>query len=210
MKALLVLITFLFSHFAMASILEDHLGSKQIEGVTLSQSATFNGQTELKMVGAGLRKKKVLVASVNVYVVQLFLSSPDAFSRTDSSALSSAVKSSTAAIQLTFVRDVPADKIQTSFVDALQANKVNVQEADVKDFLSAVSNSGDAQSGKNLTIVVSKDSAGNETLTYEDNVGKVSTVKGQPGLSQKVLSIWLGIPADAQLGDTKTQILSGN
>lgn len=213
MKTAVLAFSLLISQFAFGSVLNSTLGTKQIEGVTLAQSAKFTSSTgavDLKMVGAGLRKKKVLMMTVNVYVAQLFLSSPDRFTRTDSQALSSAASSNIAAIQLTFVRDVPADKVQTSFMDALQANNVNVQAADVKEFLAAVTNSGDAKAGKNLTIVASRDSAGNESVVYEDTVGKVSTIKGSAGLSQKILSIWLGTPADNELGQTKAQILSGN
>jgi hypothetical protein len=212
MKSLIVLSTLLFSQAAFSGVLQTQAGTKQMEGITLSKSATYSsgtGNVELQMVGAGLRKKKVLVVTAKVYVAQLFLSSPQAFKRTDSEALASASSSQVAAMQLTFLRDVEAAKVQTSFVDALQANNVNTQQADVRDFLAAVNNSGDAKAGKNLTIVVSKDSAGNETLIYEDTVGKVSTVKGTPGLSQKVLSIWLGRPADKELGEAKAQILSG-
>ncbi|MES3038542.1 MAG: chalcone isomerase family protein [Bdellovibrionota bacterium] len=206
MKIAALLTSLLVASFAQASIITNELGAKKIENVTLSTAGTYQ-TTKMEMVGAGLRKKKVLAMKANVYVAQVFLSSPESFVRTADAAAKTAALSQVAAVQLTFLRAVEAEKVQTSFLDALVANNIDTNAADVKAFLAAVANGGEAESKKTMTILIQKNQ-GSETLVYEDTAGKVTKVAGNEGLGLKVLSIWLGTPADAELGDCKNQILA--
>lgn len=197
--------------FAEASLLKLEKGSRAIQGVNISKSADATiDQTSVHLgtVGGGLRWKKVLLAKVNVYVAQLLVSSPERFVKKDKEALKSLDDSETVAIQLTFLRTVDAPTVQSSFRDALSVNKVDMGTDAIKQFLSAVKNGGDATSGNSLTILVHKHSDGSETLIYEDSAAKQTVIKGDKGLTQKILSIWLGTPADDGVGSCKSDLLA--
>lgn len=196
---------------AQAGILQLEKGTRSVEGINISKSAqvTLNGKTDtLGTVGAGLRWKKVLLAKVKVYVAQVMVSSPDRFVKKDHDALKSLDDSETVAIQLTFLRTVDAATVQSSFHEALSVNNVDMNNEAIKNFLTAVSQGGDATSGNNLTVVIQKHSDGSESLVYEDSTGKQSKVDGAKGLTQKIMSMWLGTPADAGVASLKSDILS--
>jgi hypothetical protein len=76
--------------------------------------------------------------------------------------------------------------------------------------LDAVSAGGDASQGKALTIVLQHLPSGQEAVTYEDTAGKTSTIVSGQGLVKKILSIWLGNPADSGLGKLKKTLIEGN
>ncbi|MGE5086119.1 MAG: hypothetical protein ACM3MG_07425 [Bacillota bacterium] len=201
----------LSTSMANAGLLKMEKGTRAIEGVNVSKSAeaTLNGKSEsLGTIGAGLRWKKVLLAKVKVYVAQLLLSSPDRFVKKDKDALKSLDDSEIAAIQLTFLRTVDAATVQTSFHEALTANKIDMTNEAIKKFLAAVDQGGDATSGNSLTILIQKHSDGSETLIYEDCNGKQSVIDGDKGLTQKIMSIWLGTPADPGVASLKSDLLS--
>jgi len=198
---------------AQASILKLEKGSRAIEGVNISKSAeaSLDGQTlHLETVGGGLRWKKVLFAKVKVYVAQLLVSSPDRFVKKDKDALKSLDDSDTVALQMTFLRTVDAATVQSSFRDALLANKVDLNNDSIKNFLNAVKSGGDANSGSSLTILIEKHKDGSESLVYEDSLNKQTKVTSDKGLTQKILSIWLGVPADDGLASLKSDLLANN
>ncbi|MEK2643900.1 chalcone isomerase family protein [Bdellovibrio sp. BCCA] len=196
---------------AHASVLKMEKGPRSIEGVNISKSAVATiekTETQLGTVGAGLRWKKVLFSKVKVYVAELLVSSPQRFVKKGSEALKSLDDSDVVAIRMTFLRTVEADKVQTSFRDALSANKVDTTTPSIKTFLGAVSKGGDAASGGHLTILVKKHSDGSETLIYEDTAGKQTVLVGERGMTQKIFSIWLGIPADDGVASLKNDLLT--
>lgn len=197
--------------FAQASLLKLEKGTRSVEGVNISKSAeaTLGDQSvHLGTVGSGLRWKKILLAKVKVYVAQLMVESPERFVKKDKEALKSLDDSNTVAIQLTFLRTVDAPTVQSSFRDALAANKVDLASDAVKNFLNAVKNGGDATSGNSLTILIQKHSDGSETLVYEDSAGKQTQIKGDKGLTQKILAIWLGTPSDEGVASCKADLLA--
>lgn len=199
------------SSMAQASLLKLEKGARSIQGVNISRSAeaTIDAQTiHLGTVGAGLRWKKILLTKVNVYVAQLLLENPERFVKTDKDALKSLEDSNTVAIQLTFLRTVDAPTVQSSLRQALLINKVDLNNESVKAFLDAVKNGGDATSGNNMTIVLQKHSDGSETLVYEDSMNKQAEIKSDKGLTQKILAIWLGNPADEGVASCKSDLLS--
>lgn len=194
-----------------AALLQMEQGTRTIEGVNIAKSAQGkldSKKIELGSVGAGLRWKKVLLMKVKVYVAQLLISSPERFVRKSTEALKSLDDSESVAIQLSFLRSVDADTVQSSFRDALSANKVDMQNPSVKAFLDAVRLGGDADAGSSLTILVTKHSDGSESLIYEDTAGHLTRINGDKGLSQKVFSIWLGTPADDGVASLKNDILN--
>ncbi|MFM6928313.1 MAG: chalcone isomerase family protein [Bdellovibrio sp.] len=201
----------LSTSMAYASLLKMEKGTRSIEGVNVSKSAeaTVNGKSaELGTIGAGLRWKKILLSKVKVYVAQVLLSSPDRFVKKDKDALKSLDDSEIVAIQLTFLRTVDAATVQTSFHEALSVNKIDMTNESLKKFLAVVDQGGDATSGNSLTILIQKHSDGSESLIYEDCNGKQSQVDGDKGFTQKIMSIWLGTPADAGVASLKSDILS--
>ncbi|HEX7675192.1 MAG TPA: hypothetical protein VF412_13540 [Bdellovibrio sp.] len=199
--------------FAQASLLTLDKGARAIEGVNISKGAhatVDQTKVDLVTVGGGLRWKKVLLVKVKVYVAQLMMTSPDRFVKKDKEALKSLDDSDTVAIQLAFLRTVDAATVQSSFRDALSANKVDMTSGAVKTFLNAVKNGGDATSGGTLTILIHKHSDGSETLVYEDSAAKQTVIKGDKGLTQKILAIWLGVPSDDGVASLKSDLLSSN
>jgi hypothetical protein len=198
---------------AQAGVLKLEPGTKSNNGINVSKggTATVDGKTyDVTTVGAGLRSKKVLLANVKVYVAQLLVSSPERFSHKDDDALKSLDDSQTVAIQMTFLRSVDAAKVQVSFREALDVNKVNTGAEDIKKFLAAVNNGGDANADKALTIVISKNSDGSETLVYEDTAGHQTVVAGTKGLTQKIFAIWLGVPSDDGVSKLKNDLIHGS
>ncbi|WP_374001053.1 chalcone isomerase family protein [Bdellovibrio bacteriovorus] len=194
-----------------AALLQLEKGTRTIEGVNVAKSAQGaldNKKIELGSVGAGLRWKKVLLMKVKVYVAQLLISSPERFVRKSTEALKSLEDSESVAIQLSFLRSVDADTVQSSFRDALSANKVDMQNPSVKTFLDAVRMGGDADAGASLTILVTKHSDGSESLIYEDTAGHQTRINGDKGLAHKIFSIWLGTPADDGVASLKNDILN--
>lgn len=183
---------------------------KKIENVSILPNAhltTTAGQFSLNSVGSGLRTKKVLMAKVKVYVAQLLVTNANRFSTAPEMALASLDDSDTVVMNLTFLRRVEAEKVRTSFLEALNINKVSLTSSAIADFLKAVETSGDALEGKTFVVAIHKNSDGTEILTFEDSLGKVTTIKGEKGLTNSIFSMWLGIPADDGLATLKEQLL---
>lgn len=208
-----LVMTSLFATSAFAGLVTTTKASgKSVEGVSVAQEANVNLNNQaipVSVIGAGLRTKKVLIAKVKVYVAELLSSDASKFVRADGKALASLEESRTIALRMTFLRDVEAEKVQTSFKEALATNQVNTNDAAVSQFLAAVSNGGEAKSGKSLVIVTQKNADGSESVSYEDTNGKVTTVAGTKGLSAKIMSIWLGKPSDDGVANLKAQIIQG-
>lgn len=194
---------------SFADLLTKELSGKENSGVKLSKSASVKVDqynVNLTQVGAGLRTKKVLVANVKVYTAEVFVSDANVVVKKDAELLSSVAASKTAVVQLTFLRDVEADKVQVSFRDALVANKIDINSAEVTKLFSYMVAGGEAKTGKTMTFVTNKNSDGTETLYFEDTNGKVGTVVGKD-LTKNIFSMWLGVPADDGLTKLKEELL---
>lgn len=204
------LFTLLLSVNSGAALLTSEGAGEKIEKISLATSgtATVEGETvKLTSAGAGLRTKKVLFVNVKVYVGQLYLASPETFKKTETEALTSLKDQKAVAVQLHFLRDVDADNVQKSFKEALKVNKVDLEDASVKQFLDSVSKGGEAKEGKALTILGFKMKDGNEAVFYETTSGNLSEIKGPAGFIEKIFSIWLGKPADDGVGNLKKAFL---
>lgn len=195
---------------SFAAVLTTSGTGPKLENINLplTASATTEGQTStLTAIGAGLRSKKVVFVNVKVYVGQLLVSNPESFKKNDAEALASLKNQKAVAMQLHFLRNVDAEKVQSSFVEALKTNKVNTDDAGVKQFLASVAQGGEAKEGKALTILGTKLTDTSEVVSYETTSGTVSEIKGGPGLIEKIFSIWLGKPADDGVADLKKSLL---
>ncbi len=201
-----------FPAIAFAGLLSLEPSGKTIENVAIAKSATAkiaDRSIHLQTVGAGLRSKRVAIVNVKVYVTKLMLSDAAHYVRTETDALNSAAEVSSAAIKLDFLRSVDAQTVQLAFRDSLIANQVDLNDTGIKAFLDAVSAGGNADQGKALTLVLEHLQDGQEAVTYEDTAGKSTTIVSGQGLAKKILSIWLGKPADAGLGNLKKSLIQG-
>lgn len=202
----------LVTNFAFANVLNVETSDKSIEGVKLVRSATLAtdaGDVKLDYIGAGLRTKKVLVANVKVYVAQVLADNAGKFVRTNDGAMKSMEDMNVVAFTLTFLRDVDGPTVSKAFQDSFDANDVDSDNAGVAAFLKAVSVSGQADSGKTMSIVVRKINATTTEVTYEATNGKVSKVNGDASVFNSITSIWLGHSADNGLAVLKSAILKG-
>ncbi len=213
MKQLLITLALIASVSAKASLLTYEAGTLQLNGVNLNKTATINdaagAPTALKMdlLGAGLRSKTVLIVEAKVYVAQLFSDNKAGFSR-DANALTSLVKnSSRIALKINMLRTVSAVSLAQSFREALQANGY-VIDTELTNILALFEKSAEATSGKSLSLLMKKDATANKVnVYYEDTTGKTQSVVAAPEVMIKILSIWLGKPADSGLEKLKASLL---
>jgi hypothetical protein len=201
-----------FASTAFADLLTLKPGTVVKNGVNISTgaTATVNGKTyDLTTVGSGLRNK-VVVFNIAVYIAQVMVSDASRYVKTDAGALPSLDNEKQVAIRLTFLRDVDAATVATSFQDALDANKISGKDTDINNFMTVVNKGGDAKTSASLTIFMSKNDDGSETLAYENANGTTQTtvITGQKDLTHKIMSIWLGtVSEDAGLKALKAEIL---
>jgi hypothetical protein len=213
MKKMLFALVMAASVGSQAALLSFEAGNQQLNGVVLNKTATINdakgAPTALKMdlLGAGLRSKTVLVVEAKVYTLQLFSDNKAGFVR-DSSALASLTKNSTrVALKIDMLRTVSAGSLAGSFKEALEANGHTI-DAELTKILGLFEKSAEATQGKSITLLMTKDTAANKTnLYYEDTKGTLQSVVASNEVMSKILSIWLGTPADDGLAKLKAALL---
>lgn len=211
MKNILFISVFAFAMVSQAALLTYENGVKSMNGINLKKSAKINDRdgkpTELKMelVGAGLRQK-TLVTTMKVYVAQLFSDNKAGFNRDANSALTSLVQNSNrVALKIDMLRTVSSASLVESFKEALEANNISL-DSDLNNALTLMESAADGMFGKSITLLMVKDN--NKTnLFYEDTNGDVKSMMGSADMMQKIMSIWLGKPADDGLAELKTQLL---
>ena len=207
MKSIIGSFVLLVGLSANAGLLTLTAGNKQLEGVTLNQSAQITGsESKMSLIGAGLRSKTVLFVATKVYVAELFSNEAAKYSR-DNNALKSLETATVTAVRLTFLRGVDAATVASSYREALAANSVNLKDPAIVAFLNNVEAGGDAANGKSFVILLIQTKEGGTNLYYEDTNGKQSVVQGPRALQQQILSIWLGASADAGLEKLKKSLL---
>lgn len=202
----------LYSGLAHADFITLKPGTELKQGVNISTGATAavgDASYELTTVGSGLRKKKVVLIPIKVYIAQLMVADQARYVKTADGALPSIDNQTTVAMHLTFLRDVPASNIKESFQASLDANGVPAADPDIAKFMSLVDEAGAAETNGSLTILITKSADGSESLALENDTGTavLKTMKGSKGLSHKLMSIWLGVPADAYLTELKAELL---
>jgi hypothetical protein len=212
----IVLGLMLLSSTSFASVTTAVGEVKKIENVSIAKTVKAKVETKevtLTTIGAALRKKRPvkILPAVKVYVVQVASSQPEKFVRSADQALASFDTSDFVAVKLTFVRDVEAAKVSVAFRDALSANSVNLRNPEIVNFLKAVDQAGEAKAGKDLTILMVKNTDGTETVLFENNRDEVSNIKGPKGFSKNILSMWYGntVDGDDELAAAKKDLISG-
>lgn len=212
MKKIIMAATLFVATLAQANLLTYEQGSLQLEAVNLNKSAAINDQkgqpTTLKMdlLGAGLRAKTVLFVSAKVYIAQLFSDNKQAFSR-DANALKSLVDNSkSVALKISMLRTVSASTLSVSFKEALSANGYAI-DTDLSAMLSIVEKGADGLQGKDLTLLMIKGADGKTNVYYEDSKGDQKSFVGSADVMTKIMSIWLGTPADNGLKNLKESLI---
>jgi hypothetical protein len=102
---------------------------------------------------------------------------------------------------------VDTESVQKSFKEAFMANKIDIEDNSIKQFLEYVAKGGEAKEGNAISILGVHRKDGAEVIYYETNDGKVAEIKGSTGLIEKVFSIWLGKPADEGVANLKKSLL---
>jgi hypothetical protein len=200
----------LFCPIASAGVLSVTPGAKEIEKVKVSTEAKAKvGDRSyiLKVVGAGLRYKKIALFKADVYVGELMMDAPEKFVRTIEGALGSLAQQKAVAIRMSFLRDVEGKKVSSSFEDGLEENKVSLDSANVKAFLEAVKGGGESKKGTTLVVLGEKLAGGKEAVSWEDANGKLTTISGDAGLVKTIFSIWLGEIDDSGLESWREETL---
>lgn len=212
MKHLLLALFGACSISVSADIIKLNPGSGEIEGVNVATGATVahDGQEhQLTTVGAGLRRSKVFgPVAIKVYVGQLMVADSTHFEKSAERALQSMDRQSRLIMRLTFLRDVPSEKMVESFTDSLVANGLSPDEAEISRFMNLIRATGDVDKNTSITLFVTRNEDGSETLIYE--------VSGRPPFNPEVMSaqflnrmasLWLGQPSDEGLKDFKSDLL---
>lgn len=180
-------------------------GATTLEGVTLSSSGHTKEGQPLQFVGAGLRSKKVLMVPVKVYVGELLATTPAQLKKTDP--LATLTAAAPVMMRLHFLREVEGEKVQSSFKEALIANKVDLQKPEIQKFLNAVRSGGEVKKSGILSIYGAKKADGTEVIIYEDANAKATPIEGGAGFLKEIFAIWLGTPSDEGVAKLKTELL---
>lgn len=169
-------------------------GTEKFNDVTLTKTLELDDfdQIKLKAVGHALRSKKIAFMNFEVYVGEVLVPTDMTWNQK----MSEYVSASPAGIQMTFLRDVPADKMITAFDDSLKENNVNLKSEPIEAFLAAVKKVGDLKENDVFLIVRKKAEKADQVLVMI--VGRTKEViSGPSGWSDDILKIWGGKPADA-------------
>lgn len=192
-----------------AGILTKESGSKEIAGVKLATRAQLSYKSQiavLEPVAAALRTKKVILVNVNVYVGEIYKSSGVIVDKTADKVVASLLQQPTVVIQLTFLRDVDAEKVMHSFKEALEKNKADLNTAGIKSVLDKVTQGGEVKKGQTLTFVIQKSGDKDHTLAFENNKGDVVEISGSENV-KSILLMWFGETTDSGLQKFKEDLL---
>jgi hypothetical protein len=169
--------------------------------VAIAGRGTLRGDRDypLYLTGAGIRRKKVLIVTVPVYVLASYAS--DQGVKTSDGIFRSQAK----ALRLTLLRDVSADQLRDSFKEAMKVNGVAVENDSFWSQLFARLDS-DVSAGEIITFASVTDDEGMDHLIVAGR--KTLTAKGV-GLGNQFWRMWLGIPVDDGVAELKRSLVSG-
>jgi hypothetical protein len=194
---------------AEANPWESSESGKVIEGVKLSGSlkGTIEGSSlNLKTVGSALRVKKVLFVKAKVYVGELFFSEPEKFKRSKEEALSSIHSAESAAVRLTFLRDVDAKSFRNAFMDGWKENGISEKDPWVINFLQKISLLGELKKGTQLLLVAAKTKNG-EVILVDNQQGFSLLLPSKPTDRTTLFSLWLGKASDSGIEDFQKELI---
>lgn len=205
----------LSSNSALAASLKTETTSIAFEDAKLVKSVTLQNddKTESLMtaVSHGLRKKAVFgLVPVRVYVLQLLAAKPEKLVRTENGFLPSLKEAGPVQLHLTFVRNLPGEKISDSFKDGLSANAIDVKHlsSELTQVLKDITAVTEFKENETFSLTFSwaADNAA-ATVYLTDASLKMKTVAGPKIFADQLLSIWFGKTADSKLENLKKELI---
>lgn len=196
-----------------AATLKTETTTKVFENAKLVKSVTLIGDDKseslMSHVSHGLRKKAVFgLVPVNVYVIQVLAAKPEKLVKTEEGFLASLKEAGPVQLHITFLRDLPGEKISESFKDGLKANKLDVSKlpASTESVLKEVSAITEFKEGEAFSLTFNW--TGEQATVYmTDATLKIKTVSGPKEFADQLLSIWFGYTADSKLEDLKKTLI---
>ena len=203
----------LTTQFAHAAQLKTETTSKKFENVKLIKSVTLQNddksESQMTAVSYGLRKKAIFgLVPLDIYVVQFLAAIPTKLVKTEDGFLASLKEAGPVQLHLTFLRNLPGDKISDSFKDGLEANKIDVKKLppSLEKVLKEVSAITEFKEGDSFSITVNW-TADNATVYLTDAKLKMKTIVDSKEFADQLLSIWFGKTTDSKLEDLKKSLI---
>jgi len=162
-----------------------------------------HGLYTVKLTGAGLKRKKILFVTVNVYVVASYVYSSSGISATDP--LGSLSKSNLELLYLTLVTDVKASQLRGAFEDALDLNGVDLEDPHFDNLLKRLVY--DLAAETEVAIVAQTTTKGSLERVYLELPQETITDEASD-FGMDFWRVWFGIPVDKEMGKLK-KILMG-
>ncbi len=192
-------------------VITSNPSEEKFENVTILKSRTLiagETSTELKSVNYGLRKKAIFgLVPVRVYTAQLFAAHPEKLVKTEDGFLASLKDAGPVQMRLTFLRDLPGQKIADSFKEGLEANKISTRSmsTELNNVMTEVAGikKFNKEDSFSITAVWKNNQA---SLLLEDSI-QIKTFSGSSDLAENILSIWFGKTADSKLNDLKKELI---
>lgn len=206
------LMTLFLATVSIAATLRTETTTKLFEGAKLVKNVTLQNddKTEAMMtaVSYGLRKKAVFgLVPVNVYVMQFLAAKPEKLVKTEDGFLTSLKNAGPIQLHLTFLRNLPGEKISTSFKDGLDANKIKTLSPALTQVLKEVSDITEFKEGEVFSITIHW--TGEQAIAYLTDASlKMKMVAGTKDFADQLLSIWFGKTADDRLEDLKKTLIN--
>ncbi len=173
----------------------------EVLGKTLSleKTAAPDG-VPVTLVGFGLRKKKVVLVKVSVYVAAHYVGQPQDWRSDDAAA--SLKRQSKRFLTLTFLRDVGGDKIKGAFADSLESNGLDPKRDDIAKVLTALTT--DMKEGSRMTFLGLTDPGKPQKLIVSGAQGPVE-ISGATVVDD-IWKMWFGKPADGGIEELQDQL----
>lgn len=200
---------------AEAILLKTETTSKTFEEAKLVNSVVLvnddKSEVAMKKVSHGLRRKNVFgLLTVNVYVLQLMAAAPDKLVKDETKFLDSVSSAGPVQLHLTFLRDLPGEKISSSFKDGLEANGLKTDDkslgTELGTIMKELNNIKEFKKGQNFAITFTW-AGDNATVYLTDPNARIISVTGPKAFANNLLSIWFGKPADSKLEDLKKSLV---
>lgn len=206
----MIVLAFAIAGEANADLLTLTPTNDKLEGVSLSSGATanVNGKSfKVTTVGSGLRVKEIFIP-IKTYVAQLMVSDTGRYVKTAEGALPSMDNQGVVAVYLSFLVNAPNRELVQSISDSFAANGISSNDPDAAEVLDKVRSVGNFNKGFSIAIAMTKNPDGTNTVFFENSSTKAgSQFTGSKDLIHKIMSCWLGTPADDGLADLKTSLL---
>lgn len=199
--------------FSFGLSLQTTLSDKKVEEITLTQSIKLietNTSYQMDQYSYGLRKKKVYgLVTVKVYLAELFVKNAKSLTADESTFLSQLEASGPIQLRLTMVRDLKGSDIYNAFVDSLEANGIEIKNAnnELQTVLEEVKNYEKFKNKEVFSLTISWDGAGKATLHIQKPDGTIKSITGDKIFAQQLLSIWFGKASDPKLEDLKKELI---